>query len=202
MSEAIQKEKTLAKCERLWQDADQLWDRFAEDTDFEQYVSADYELVFAALWQLRGKLQHVLEWGSGLGVVTLMAAEMGFDAYGIEAEPRLVDFAEVLAERYDIEARFATGSFIPDEFEWSPSCEDSAERTMMLDGAAAYSDLDMELRDFDLVYAYPWPDEHKLYRSIMEGHAAPHALLLTYDGREGMDTWRSGDDRLTSFGAT
>ena len=165
------------KFEMLWEDAGRLWDRHAEEVDFQQYVSADYEAVFASLMQLRGQVHQVLEWGSGLGVVTIMAAAMGFDAYGIEAQPRLVEFAEELAERYGSDATFANGSFIPDEFEWSPAYEDDAHRTMLLDGTAAYGELDMQLRDFDLVYAYPWPDEHVLYRAIMSefGERSRHA---------------------------
>ncbi|NIO39184.1 MAG: hypothetical protein GTO41_02675, partial [Burkholderiales bacterium] len=47
-----------------------------------------------------------------------------------------------------------------------------------------------ELRDFDLIYAYPWPDEHPLYHSIIRQFGRSRAMLLTYDAREGMDLVR------------
>ena len=175
----------LAEFGSLWSEADELWDRHQDTPAFHAYVSADYLAVYKSLARLRGSVSSVLEWGSGLGVVTIMASRMGFKAYGIEAEPRLLLFAESLARKYGTEAQFAEGSFIPDAFAWNPANGDVAQRTL-IDAASAYDELDMQLSDFDLVYAYPWPDEHTLYRSIMRefGHAA--AMLLTYDAREGM----------------
>jgi hypothetical protein len=41
--------------------------------------------------------RRFIEWGSGLGVVTCLAEWAGFDAIGIEIEPRLVGMAEELA---------------------------------------------------------------------------------------------------------
>ncbi len=60
---------------------------------FEGYVSADYLSVFHSLAQLRNRVSTVLEWGSGLGVVSIMASRMGFEAFGIEAEAVLVEYA-------------------------------------------------------------------------------------------------------------
>ena len=56
----------------------------------------------------------------------------------------------------------------------------------MIDLEPAYPELDMELRDFDLVFAYPWPTEHTLYRRIMREFGGKHSLLLSYDARDGM----------------
>jgi hypothetical protein len=131
----------------------------------------------------------VLEWGSGLGIVTIMASRMGFEAYGIEAEPRLVTHAENLARTYGPDAQFAQGSFIPDDFAWNPADGDDVYRTV-IDASSAYDQLDMELKDFDLVYAYPWPDEHTLYHNIMRNFGRKGAMLLTYDAREGMELVR------------
>jgi hypothetical protein len=131
----------------------------------------------------------VLEWGSGLGIVTIMASRMGFEAYGIEAEPCLVTHAENLARTYGPNAQFAQGSFIPDDFAWNPADGGDVDRTV-IDVASAYDKLDMELKDFDLVYAYPWPDEHTLYHNIMREFGRKGAMLLTYDAREGMELVR------------
>ena len=137
-------------------------------------------------------MESVLEWGSGLGVVTIMASQMGFEAYGIEAEQELVTLSQGLAKKHGPAAQFATGSFIPDEFEWILSEGDEAERTFV-DIPAAYDKLDMELKDFDLIYAYPWPEEHRLYRNIVRNLGRSDVLLLTYDGREGIELIRFDD---------
>ena len=57
----------------------------------------------------------------------------------------------------------------------------------IINAASAYDELEMELRDFDLVYAYPWSDEHTLYRNIMREFGRKDALLLSYDAREGIE---------------
>ena len=66
-----------------------------------------------------------------------------------------------------------------------PTSADEEFRTM-IDIEPAYPELDMELRDFDLVFAYPWPSEHALYRRIMREFGGQQSLLLSYDAREGM----------------
>ncbi|MHB8972224.1 MAG: class I SAM-dependent methyltransferase [Pirellulaceae bacterium] len=182
----------LAEFSSLWAEADDLWERHQHTRAFHGYVSADYLTVYESLAQLRGSVLTVLEWGSGLGVVTIMASRMGFEAYGIEVEPGLVTHSESLAQAYGPNARFAQGSFIPDGFEWNPARGDDVYRTI-IDAASAYDDLDMRLRDFDLVYAFPWPDEHTLYHNIMREFGRKESLLLTYDAREGMELVRFDD---------
>ncbi len=178
-------EMLLAEFGGLWREALDIWERHQHAPAFHGYVSADYLAVYTSLARLRGRASTVLEWGSGLGIVAIMASRMGFEAYGIEAEPALVEYSETLAKSYGPTARFAQGSFIPDGFEWNPAAGDEVNRTV-IDVPSAYDELDMELRDFDLVYAYPWPDEHTLYHNIMRQFARRDALLLSYDVREGM----------------
>lgn len=148
-------------------------------------MSADYLAVYETLKKYQGQSASVLEWGAGLGVVTIMASLMGFDAYGIESEEGLVDLANSLSEKYSSNAIFAHGSFIPDEFAWEPSADEDVDRTDV-DVPAAYYLLDMEIRDFDIVYAYPWPDEHGLFHSIFRQFSQPGATFVTYDAREGI----------------
>jgi hypothetical protein len=189
----------LAEFRCLWAEADDCWERHQSMPAFRGYVSADYQAVYESLARLQGRVLTVLEWGSGLGVVTIMASRMGFEAYGIEAEPDLVEYAKSFAEAYGPQARFAQGSFIPAEFEWHPADGDDVYRTA-IDVASAYDELEMELRDFDLVYAYPWPDEHTLYRNIMRRHGREEALLLSYDVREGMELIRCRHHRNKQSG--
>ncbi len=182
----------LAEFARLWAEADRLWERHQNAPAFQGYVSADYLTIYESLAQLRGRVLTVLEWGSGLGIVTIMASRMGFEAYGIEAEPDLVEYSENFAKVYGPRANFALGSFIPDDFEWNPADGDDVYRTV-IDTPAAYDELDMEIRDFDLIYAYPWPDERSLYHSIVREFGRGDTLLLMYDAREGIELVRFHD---------
>jgi len=173
----------------LWSEAYEIWERFEKADGFEAYVPADYAAVLRSLQQLQGKAISVLEWGSGLGVVTIMASRLGFDAYGLEISPQLVDHARKLALKYASNAIFAQGSFVPNEYSWNPEMGEDGTRTDF-DAADGYHQLDMRLSDFDVVYAYPWPDEHAVFADILRGHGRPEGWLLTYDVREGMQQKR------------
>jgi hypothetical protein len=177
----------------LWAEADEIWERRRKQSAFSSYVSADYHEVYQALVLLQGRAVNFLEWGSGLGVATIMASTLGFDAYGIESESHLVDWSRKLAREYGPEARFTTGSFIPEDYEWDPECADESFRSEV-DAPPGYDDLDLELCDFDLVYAYPWPDEYSLFLDIMRQCGGRNSLFLIYDVREGMMLSRPGHD--------
>ena len=148
--------------------------------------------VYRELAKLRGRVWNVLEWGSGLGVVTIMASRMGFDAYGIESEAELVEMSQGFAQKYGPKARFAQGSFIPDEFEWRAEEGDEVHWTAV-NAVSAYDELEMELSEFELVYAFPWPDEHVLFRNIMRQCGHRDALLLSYDSREGIQLTKASE---------
>ncbi len=175
----------------LWRDAAELWDRHEADAAFEGYVGSDFTAALAVLESYQDRAATFLEWGSGLGVVTIMAARMGFEACGIEVEPELVEWSEWLADKYQADARFACGSFIPDDFTPDPRVGDEFFRTAT-DSPAGYDQLDRELADFDLVYAYPWPDEHRLFGSIMRRRGGRRSVLIRYDNREGITVRRCG----------
>jgi hypothetical protein len=179
----------LASLKELWIEVEAIWEANQHQPEYTLYVSADYQAIYDQLCRLRGRATTFLEWGSGLGVVTIMANRLGFDSYGIEAESRLVCLAEGLAKKYHANPTFAIGSFIPTEYQENLAAGVEFGRTLT-EHASAYEDLDMELRDFDLVYAYPWPDEHRIYRHIMQRHAADNALYMRYDAREGLSLTR------------
>lgn len=178
----------------LWGEASALWDQLERARGFEAYVPADYPLVLQSLKELQGKASTFLEWGSGLGVVTLMASALGFESYGLEVAPELVEHAERLAKRYAPDAVFATGSFVPNGYVWDPEMGEDGLRTDF-DASDGYDELGMNLQDFDVVYAYPWPDEHHVFRDIMKHHGADRALLLTFDVREGTALHRNRKPR-------
>jgi len=148
-------------------------------------VPSDYRRVYAALQALEAADlapgRWFCEWGSGLGVVACLAALLGFESCGIEVEGELVDAARQLADDFDLPVVFAQGSFIPDtedlragideDFAWLSTTE-----------RCGYGELGLGPDDFDVVFAYPWPDEEQLTRSLFECHAREGALLMTYHG--------------------
>lgn len=174
---------------QLWQQADIVWEAEQHSQAFYSYASANYDLVFRSLDQLTGKASTFLEWGSGLGMVSIMASQLGFESYGIEAESELVKLAQGFADQVGVNTQFAIGSFIPDAFEWNPADGDESIRTV-IDAPDAYDQFDLRLEDFDLIYAYPWPTEHQLYHNILKQFARPGAFFLSYDAREGIDLRR------------
>jgi hypothetical protein len=152
------------------------------------FVPSNYERVYPVLRTLADSAllrgHTFCEWGSGLGVVTCAAALLGYDAYGIEAEWGLVEEARKLADDFDLSAEFVCGSFIPTggedhvyrsgEYTWFTTQSDSA-----------YHDLGLDPSDFDIVYAYPWPDEEEVVSELFEMYAGTGAVLLTCKGGEG-----------------
>jgi hypothetical protein len=184
----------LAEMQSLWSEAGSLWDEHENTPAFEGYVGSDFQAAFDLLRSYRGRATTFLEWGSGLGVVTIMATRLGFDACGIEIQPTLVEMADELAEKYQADTQFACGSFVPEAFDADVGEGDEFFRTES-DASSAYDELDRQLSDFELVYAYPWPDEHQLFRSIMRQCGAPGALLIRFDNREGFSTHRCGKRR-------
>jgi hypothetical protein len=153
------------------------------------FVPSDFELVYRALVAIQsGHLatgRRLLEWGSGLGVVSCLAAWVGFDAVGIEIEPRLVNLAELLANNHGAAAQFACGNFVPHDV---PLRGDHSGDTMWLSahGPDGYGELELEPDDFDVIFAYPWPGEEQIIFDLFADSAAVGALLLTYHGQEGI----------------
>jgi len=153
------------------------------------FVPSDFELVFRALTAVQSVNlatgRRFLEWGSGIGVVTCLATQLGFDAVGIEIEQPLVEMATDLADSHSIDAQFICGSFVPPSAEVGfDSGEDFAWITT--NAPAAYDDLELQPDDFDLIFAYPWPGEEQIIFDLFADYASTGALLLTYHGLEGI----------------
>jgi len=153
------------------------------------FVPSDFEQVYRVLaWIDASHLaagQRFLEWGSGIGVVACLAAQLGFDAIGIEIEPALVEIAESLAADHGIDVEFACGSYVPSGAE--PFVDTAGEVTWLrTDRPDSYTELDLEPADFDLIYAYPWPGEEQVIFDLFESCAAVGSLLLTYHSQDGL----------------
>ena len=181
---------------RFIADAQSRIDAFIESHRAEpipSFVPSDFPLVYGALCHVADEHLAVgrlfCEWGSGAGVVTCLAAMIGFDACGIEFEAELVALSIRLARQYHLKADFCHGNFVPyggqeiaeqlSEFEW-----------LAAGGPDPYDQMDLEIDDFDVVFAYPWPGEERVIERLFERFAADGALLMTYNGTEGVRLFR------------
>lgn len=152
-----------------------------------------FETVYRALAEIaHGRLapgNTFCEWGSGFGVTASMASMLGFDSYGIEIDPELCEVSRALAKQHGLSVRFISGSFIP---AGSDKLIDRAytqhDGDMMLNphSDGAYEEMGMDVIDFDLIFAYPWPKDAQLTGSLFNKFASSDALLLTYNGLESM----------------
>jgi hypothetical protein len=175
-----------ARLEALMEEGWEMWARFDVDVRqnrFHPFVAADYERVLRALLPLRAPGLRFLEWGSATGVIAIMADLLGFEAYGIELDPGLVDSARGLAERFGSRARFVAGSFLPAGYRWRSSSGDTRLGTIGV-GVSGYAVLGMPLEEFDLVYAYPWSGEEPMMHDLMQRYGGRDARLLVHGGGE------------------
>lgn len=121
------------------------------------------------------------EWGAGFAVVAGLAALHGLESYAIEIHRDLVDQAERLMRDHDLEVTIAQGSLVP---EGGDTIVDAMAQQAWLatNERPAYDEMGLDLDDFDLVFAYPWPGEEELVEALFDAFAAEGALLLTYHG--------------------
>ncbi len=119
------------------------------------------------------------EWGSGIGTVTCIASLLGLDACGIEIEPALVAESRRLAAAHGLAPRLVAGSYRP-------------EGTLQerVDPARVADSLGFSPVDFDIVYVFPWPAEHRLVNYLFRGFAPPGALLVALHGGTGYSVLR------------
>jgi hypothetical protein len=153
----------------------------------ENFVASDYRTVNTVLtWIVKHQLSagHMFcEWGSGFGVVTMMAALHDFTAFGIEVESELVDRARTLAGDLDIPVEFSQGSFIPSGGHRLIQYQEDVAH-IETDTPSGYDEFDLEIADFDLFFAFPWPGENRFWDNLFHHYASEGALLLTYHGIE------------------
>ncbi len=183
-------DKAPSNITRLLQEADT---RIRSHLEFQRgqargFVASDFALVNKALERIvkerlaRGPL--FCEWGSGFGVVAMLAAMHSFDACGIEVQSELVLAAEELADYFGCDVRFALGSFLnAGDEDLIESAEHSWWHTSE---GSAYEDLDLGPEEFDVFFGYPWPGEEELFDRLFVRYASIGALLLTYHDATGV----------------
>lgn len=148
------------------------------------FIPCDYQDAHEALQGLTDRAHSFVELGSGSGVVTILADLLGLEACGIEAEPWLVERARQVAEELGSGAVFAEGTFVPVEYEEEIVNLSDESLTPMI-GADGFEELGIELSEFDLVFAYPWPGDEEWLYELIRRYARKDVLLLTYGNRDG-----------------
>lgn len=183
-----------ARISALSEEGWEIWRRFDEEVrqeNWHPFVPADYDHVLQTLLRLRAPGLRFLELGSATGVITIMADMLGYEAYGIELDGKLVDVARELAQRFHSGARFAAGSFLPAGYRYRSRTGDDRIGTIG-HGASAYPELRHPLEDFDLVYGYPWHGEEPMMLDLMRAYGGSGARLLLHGGKEGIRIFRDG----------
>jgi SAM-dependent methyltransferase len=161
------------------------WDRYAERPGvFHRFIPTDLRLARVELIERRSRAHTFLELGCGVGVVTILADLLGYEAYGIEIEPALVEESIQLAERFGSKATFAHGTFVPADAHDEVDLLDADLHTIT-EGDDAYEELGLTLADFDLVFGFPFPDEEEWMRALVRRGAGDHTAFLCYSARDG-----------------
>jgi len=178
------------RCEALVEDAQGRIADFLNgqgDEGPSAFVPADFRRVYGALVAVHGAglapVDGFCEWGSGFGVVAGLAAQVGFEACGIEIQRDLVEQAQSLVADHDLDVEFAHGSFIPEAAEHLADVQDDLA-TLGRGVSDGYEELGLDPEDFGVIYAYPWPGEEEVVETIFEAVAARGALLVTYRSTE------------------
>jgi SAM-dependent methyltransferase len=161
------------------------WERFGERPGvFHRFIPTDLRGMRAQLTELAPRATTFLELGSGVGVITILADLMGYEAYGIEIAPELLAESERLARHFGSKATFALGSFVPAAAREDVDLLD-ADLYTPVDGDDAFQELELTLADFDLVFGYPFPDEEEWMRELVRRGAGDHTAFLCYSVRDG-----------------
>ena len=185
----------------LIQDADDRWDKFwAQKLNkrYPRYVASEPAQVYAALKHVRDEGlalgERFIEWGSGFGVATSLAAQLGFEATGIELEDGLVEIAESLAEKHQTGAKFIATTYIPEGY---ISYDHVGGSDIVPDESFGhqaepprYDGMDIGLEEIDVFFVYPWPGEQEMMLKLFQSVASEDAILIAYYGDQEICIYR------------
>ena len=185
----------------LIQDADDRWEKFwAQKLNkrYPRYVASEPAQVYAALKYVRDEGlalgERFIEWGSGFGVATNLAAQLGFEATGIELEDGLVEIAESLAKKHQTGAEFITTTYIPEGY---ISYDHLGGSDIVPDESFGhqaypprYDGMDIGLDEIDVLYVYPWLGEQEMMLKLFESVASEDAILIAYYGDQEICIYR------------
>ena len=182
------------RVEAFIKEADARCDQFYDDKlnkRFPRYVPSEPAQVYAALRYVTEQDlplgTNFVEWGSGFGVGTGLAALLDYEATGIEIEPTLVEKAEALLAQQAIDAEFLAISYIPEGYISYDALsghdivrDDSFGNS--LDHQPRYEGMDIDVEEVDLFFVYPWPGEQEMMLKLFDAVAGEGAILVAYYG--------------------
>ena len=185
----------------LIQDADDRWDKFwAQKLNkrYPRYVASEPAQVYAALKHVRDEGlalgDRFIEWGSGFGIATSLAAQLGFEATGIELEDGLVEIAESLAKKHRTGAEFIATTYIPEGY---ISYDHVGGSDIVPDESFGhqaepprYDGMDIGLDEIDVFFVYPWPGEQEMMLKLFQSVASEDAILIAYYGDQEICIYR------------
>jgi SAM-dependent methyltransferase len=179
-----------AVCAAAWEHWD-AFDRTVRERDFHPFVASNYDVVRRALETHCRPGQRFLELGSANGAITVMAALLGCESFGIELDAGLVRTAQSMADRFGARATFVCGSFLPAGYRWA-TVDDQGYTSTLDAGESGYVKLGKALDDFDIVFAYPWDGDTELMLNLVRDYGSTESLVLLHHTNGGVDVWRGG----------
>ena len=185
-----------AATEQILLAADELlqayWDQWHQ-RPIEQYVACDFRDVWRAMFAIKqnglATGNTFCEWGCGFGIVTGLASQLGWEAIGIEAEEFLVQQARHFLKRHKLNAEVIHGNFLPRGSERLARSQ-SNHASLFHQVENAYEQHDLDLDDYAMVFAYPWPGEHHFQQEVFRNYARDGALLLMFLGPYEIELYR------------
>ena len=189
--DSIKQRPLSRRAEELIDEANERVEAFmlADSEVIEGFVNCDFWLLDQALgWIVDNHLltgNRYCELGSGFGVGVMLAALRNLSAIGIEIEPKLAEHSSQLADDLGIDAAIHCGSFVPRD---SAELLESSYENKHIEAPEGdvFEEIGLAMNDFDLFFAFPWPDQYPFFEQLFQEFAADGALLMTYRGREGM----------------
>jgi hypothetical protein len=126
--------------------------RRSKGIDCFDFIPSDYRVVYGALGVVA--VGRFCEWGSGIGIVTGLAAMLGFGAMGIELHAELAAASRELLADFGLKATIVTGDYL-----------ERADQA-------------------DVYFVYCWPGQMNRVEERLERIAPAHARLLICHGAE------------------
>ena len=170
---------------------------------YPRYVPSEPAQVYAVLRHVKEQRLPLgntfIEWGSGFGVATGLAAQLGYEAHGIEIEEALVERAESLLANQSLNAEFFLVSYIPDGFISYDALsghdivrDDSFGHS--IEGNPRYDGMNIDIEEVDIFFVYPWPGEQEMMLKLFDAIAGEGAILIAYYGDRDICLYRKLED--------
>ncbi|ADE55627.1 class I SAM-dependent methyltransferase [Coraliomargarita akajimensis] len=163
---------------------------------YPKYVPSEPAQVYAALKFVTDQGlplgEHFIEWGSGFGVATGLAALLDYTATGIEIQEDLIEKAERLLSEQGVDAQFINCSYIPEgliEYETLGTTDLEFDSYGQTDNPI-YEEMEIPINEIDLFFAYPWPGEQGMMLKLFDLLAGDGAILVTYFGDREINIYR------------